>query len=132
MKPFVAYAKIPMSFLNLYRLRGGARGHYTVAIAFAMSGVLVINIWSALLVLAIVTNTSLVGTHFVEAGPYALFVALVFALELTFVHFVQKRVRNDPIFAKKVATTSPRVSMWYAGVSVGLLAASTLAMNLAA
>jgi hypothetical protein len=48
MNPFVAYAKVPMSFLNL-------------------------------------------ETHFVEAGPYALFLALVFELELAFVHFVQKR-----------------------------------------
>jgi len=89
MNPFVAYAKVPMSFLNL-------------------------------------------KTHFVEAGPYALFLALVFELELAFVHFVQKKVRSDPGFAKQVATTSPRVSMWYAGVSVGVRAASTVVINLAA
>jgi len=131
MSPFVAYAKIPMSFLNLYRLRGGSRGHYMVAIAFAMSGVLVINIWSALLVIVIVTRTSLVGTHYIEGGTYALFLALVFVFELAFVHFVQRRVLNDPGFAKQVAATSPKVSMWYVGISVGLLAASTAALNLA-
>jgi hypothetical protein len=86
---------------------------------------------SALLVIVVVTRTSLVGTHYIEAGTYALFLALVFAVELAFVHFVQRRVLNDPGFAKQVAAISPKVSMWYAGVSVGLLAASTVAMNLA-
>jgi hypothetical protein len=130
MNPFVAYAKVPMSFLNLYLRGRDSRGRYLVAIACAMAGILVINIWSALLVIAIVTHTSLVGTHYVEAGTYALFLGLVFALELAFVHFVQRKVLNDPSFAKQVAATSPKVSMWYLGISAGFLAAATLAVIL--
>ena len=89
MNPFVAYAKVPMSFLNL-------------------------------------------ETHFVEAGPYALFLALVFELELAFVHFVQKRFAAIQALPSKSLPPAPRVSMWDAGVSVGVLAAPTVAMNLAA
>jgi hypothetical protein len=130
MNLFVAYAKVPMSFLNLYLRGRKSTGRYLVAIACAMTGILVINIWSALLVIVIVTRTSLVGTHYIEAGTYALFLALVFFFELAFVHFVQRRALNDPGFAKQVAASSPKVSMWYAGISAGLLAASTVAMSL--
>jgi hypothetical protein len=121
MNPFVAYAKVPMSFLNLYLPGRESTGRYLVAIACAMTGILVINIWSALLVIVIVTRTSLVGSHYIEAGTYALFLALVFVLELAFVYFVQRRVLNDPGFARQVAATSPKVSNWYVGISVGLL-----------
>jgi hypothetical protein len=43
---------------------------------------------------------------------------------------VQRKVRNDPGFAGLVAATSPKVSIWYVGISVGFLAASTVAMIL--
>ena len=131
MNPFVAYAKVVMSFRNLYLRGRESTDGYHVAIACAMTGILVINIWSVLLVIVIAARASFVGTHYIDADTYALFLALVFVLELGFVHFVQRRVVNDPTFAKQVAATSPKVSMWYAGISVGLLAASTVAMKLA-
>jgi len=44
MDPLVADAMLPMSFLDLYRVRG--RGQDTIAIALAMTGVLMINMLS--------------------------------------------------------------------------------------
>lgn len=84
-----------------------------------------------LLLIVIITHTSLVGKHYVQAGPYALAVGLLFLVELAFVKHVQRRVGSDPASANQVALTSHTVSMWYSGVSVILLAASTLAMILA-
>jgi hypothetical protein len=128
MNPFVAYAKLPMSFRNLYQSRRSGRGNFVVAIACAMSGLLIVNIWSLLLIVVSVTHTSVVGKRYIEAGPYALILAFVFVLEILFVRFVFGRADSDPTFAKQVQSTRPTVSMWYAGISVGLLAASTVAM----
>jgi hypothetical protein len=128
MNPFVAYAKLPMSFRKLYQSRGGGRGNFLVAVACAMTGLLIVNIWSVLLIVVSVTHTSLVGKHHIEAGPYALLLAFVFGLEILFVRFVFRRADSDPTFAEQVRSTRPMVSMWYAGISAGLLAASTVAM----
>jgi hypothetical protein len=70
MNPLVAYAKVPMSFLNLYRRRD-SRGKYLLAIACAMTGILIVNVWSGLLIAVCVTHTSLVGTRIIEAGTYS-------------------------------------------------------------
>jgi len=130
MNPFVAYAKLPMSFRNLYQSKRGRRGNFVIAIACAMTGLLLVNIWSVLLIVASVTHTSLVGRHRIEAAPYALILAFAFVIEVLFVGFVFTRADRDPTFAKQIRSTRPRVSMWYAGISVGLLLASTVAMML--
>jgi hypothetical protein len=127
MNLLVAYAKLPMSFRKLYQSRGGGRGNFVVAVACAMTGFLIVNIWSVLLIVVSVTHTSLVGKHYIEAGPYALVLAFVFALEILFVRFVFRRAESDPTFAE-LRSTRPMISIWYAGISVGLLAASTVAM----
>jgi hypothetical protein len=114
MNPLVAYAKVPMSFLNLYRRRD-SRGKYLLAIACAMTGILIVNIWSGLLIAVCVTHTSLVGTRIIEAGTYSSILAGLFVLELAFVHLVQQKVYRDPSFAKQVRDTSPKISIWYAG-----------------
>jgi hypothetical protein len=128
MNPFVLYSRLPMSFRNLYQSMRGGRGNFVVAIACAMSGLLIVNIWSILLIVVSVTHTSLVGKRNIEAGSYALFLAIVFILEVLFVRFVFRRADSDPTFGNQVRLTSPTVSKWYAGISAGLLAGSTAAM----
>jgi hypothetical protein len=110
MNPFVAYSKLPMSFRNMYQRGGGGRGNFMVAIACAMTGLLVLNIWSVLLVVVIVTHTSLVGKHYIEAGPYALLLVVVFAFEILSINSVFRRADSDPTFAHQVRSTSPMVS----------------------
>jgi hypothetical protein len=127
MNLLVAYAKVPMSFLSLYRRRE-AHGKYVVAIACAMTGILVVNVWSGLLLFVCVTHTSLIGMRVVQPDIYSLILAAIFIFELAFVHFVQKKVERDRSFASQVGNTSPRISIWYAGVSAGLLLAATIAM----
>ena len=63
MNPFVANAKLQMSFRNLYRRSRDRRSDSASAIACAMTTLLVINIWSILLIVVLVTRTSLIRKH---------------------------------------------------------------------
>lgn len=125
MNPMLMYAKIPMSFLNLYRRRS-AGGNYKFAIAFAMFGILVVNVWSLLLIISVlnhgwlVTRPRISGIEFVGLAVGALIA------ELVFVNAVLDKTRHDATFAKHLKTADPKISIWYAAISVVVLFVATL------
>lgn len=125
MNPLVAYAKIPMSFWNLYRRRR-PQANYTVAIACAMSGILVVNVWSFVLLVSLIDQGWLAERRRIGPGEFAVLLMGVLLAELVFVNFVQNKVARDVRFAMKVKASPPSITIWYAIASVALLAVSTI------
>lgn len=125
MNLLVVYAKIPMSFWNLYRQQR-PQANYTIAIACAMTSILVINIWSLCLLISLVDHGWLASRRRISAGEFMALIFGVLVVELIFVDFVQKRVARDAEFAVRVKAASPKISIWYAIMSVGVLASSTI------
>lgn len=125
MNPLVTYAKIVMSFMNLYRRRR-SQGNHAVAITFAMSGILVVNVWSLLLLVSLVDRGWLAERSRLSAGEFAGLLLGILVVELTLVNFVQNKAARDAGFAARVGTPPPNISIWYAGISAALLAVSTL------
>jgi hypothetical protein len=122
MNLLVSYAKIPMSFFNLYRQRR-PRHAYTVAIACVMSTIILINLWTLILLVSLVDRDWLADSA--EFGPVdfaEVFLGIVF-IELLFVIYVQRKVARDVHFAERVRDAPPLVSICYTMVSVALLAA---------
>jgi len=124
MNLLMAYAKIPMSFLNLYR-RKRRQATYTLAIAFAMSGILVINVWSLLTLASLIDRGWLNERRRIGPGEFVALLLGVLLAELVFVKFVQNRAAQDATFAARVGDAHPSISVWYAGISAVLLAVST-------
>jgi hypothetical protein len=128
MSPVVAYAKIAMSFWNLYRQRR-PQANYTAAIACAMSGIFVINIWSCILCISLVDHGWLASRREISRIEFAMLLLGVLIAELLFVDFVKKKVTRDKRFFAEVGAASPSISIRYALVSVALLVASTVLVS---
>jgi hypothetical protein len=126
MKPFVAYAKLPMSFRNLYQSRRDGLGKSLVAIACAMTGLLIVNIWSLILLVSLVDHGWLASRRRLGPLEFAALCAGLFIVELILVDRVFTKVDRDKEFASRVVPVSPRISMWYGWGSVVLLVASTI------
>jgi hypothetical protein len=114
-----------MSFWNLYRRRR-AQASYTVAIACAMSGILMVNVWSFVLFVSLIDHGWLAERRRISPGEFSALLLGVLLAELIFVNFVQNKVAQDVRFAIKVKASPPSISIWYAIVSVALLAVSTI------
>lgn len=124
--PLSMYAKIPMAFMNLYRLHHRDQASYTLAIAIAMSGILLVNIWSILL-LVLLLNPAWLSTR-PKIGPVE-FTGLLLAVLIVEIHFVdsvQKRATRDVAFGARVRDEPPSTAIWYASISVFVLAMSTI------
>jgi hypothetical protein len=126
MNPFVAYAKLPMSFRNLYQSRRDGLGKSVVAIACAMTGLLIVNIWTLILLVSLVDHGRLASRRRLGPVEYAALCACLLIVELILVDRVFTKVERDKGFALRVASTSPRISVWYGWVSVVLLVVSTI------
>jgi hypothetical protein len=121
MNLLVSYAKIPMSFFNLYRQRRPRRA-YTVAIACVMSTIILINLWTVILLVSLVDRDWLTDSAEFGAVDFAeVFLGIAF-IELLFVIYVQRKVARDIHFAERVRDAPPLVSICYTMVSVALLA----------
>jgi hypothetical protein len=117
MNPLVAYAMLPMSFLNLYRQRGRAQD--TISIALAMAGLLVVNIGALALFVLAASKRSLDVAPLFHRGPLTILMIGVVFLEIGFVKYVRERVCRDPIFASRVQSAKPAVCIWYGVISCG-------------
>jgi hypothetical protein len=125
MNPLVKYAKIVTSFQNLYRQRD-PNSRYTVAVASAMSGLLIINIWTFILLASFVDHGWFASRRRITPVEFAgLFVGL-FVVQMILIDFVFTKVDGDKRFASRVVPASPRISMWYGGISIALLVVSTI------
>jgi len=125
MNLLVAYAKIPMSFLNLYRQRR-PRSIYTVAIGCVMFAILVINVWSLILFVSLFDRGWLVDGPRIGPSEFAGLCLGILLTEIVFVAFVQHKTARDANFADRVRNARPTISICYTVVSVALLAASAL------
>jgi hypothetical protein len=121
----VAYAKIAKSFQNLYRRRGSKR-RYTITIAYAMSALLLVNIWSLFLLVSLVDHGRLASRPRIDPVEYASFCALLVVAVSIFVDRVFAKIDGDIAFAARVGPAPPRISMWYLASSVILLAVVTM------
>jgi hypothetical protein len=126
----VIYAKIPMSFLNLYRRRR-PQANYTLAIACAMSGILVANIWSFFLLLSFVDHGWLAARRRIAPLEFTGLLFGIFLAELVFVSYVRSKVSHDKEFASRVCTASPSISIWYAIASAVLLGSAAILVGVA-
>ena len=125
MNAVVAYAKIAKSFQNLYRRRGSKR-RYTITIAYAMSALLLVNIWSLFLLVSLVDHGRLASRPRIDPVEYASFCALLVVAVSIFVDRVFAKIDGDITFAARVGPAPPRISMWYLASSVILLAVVTM------
>ena len=125
MNAVVAYAKIAKSFQNLYRRRGLKR-RYTITIAYAMSALLLVNIWSVFLLVSLVDHGGLVSRLRIGPVEYASFCVVLVVAESIFVNRVFAQIDRDIAFAARVGPAPPRISMWYLASSVILLGVATI------
>lgn len=125
MNPLVKYAKIVISFQNLYRQRD-PNSRYTIVIASAMTALLMINIWALILLASFVDHGWLASRRRIEPVEFTGLCVGLFVMQMVLIDFVFTKVEGDKQFASRVAHASPRVSMWYAGISVALLIVSTV------
>lgn len=125
MNLLVAYARIPMSFLNLYRQRR-PQGTYTVAIGCIMFGILVINLWSLILVISLFDRGWLADGPRMDPTEFGGLCVGVLLTEIIFVGFVQHKTARDSTFADRVRNSRPTISICYTVVSVALLAVSAI------
>ena len=126
MNPFVAYAKLMMSFRNLYQIRRDGLGKSVVAIASAMTGLLIVNVWTLVLLVSLVDHGWLASRRRLGPVEFAALCACLLIVELIIVNRVFTKVERDKGFGLCVASTSPRISVWYGWVSVVLLVVSTI------
>jgi hypothetical protein len=122
MNILVAYAKIPMSFFNLYRQRR-PRASYSLAIACVMSTIVIINLWTLLLMVSMIDRELITEGPRVDGVELAGVLMGILLLEIGFVYFVQTKVARDAAFAERVRNAPPLVSICYTLVSIALLAA---------
>jgi cytochrome bd-type quinol oxidase subunit 2 len=118
--PLVVYAKIIKSLQNMYR-RADPNGRYVVTIACAMSGLLIANIWSLVLVVSLdgwFSNRRRIGP-----AEFALLCAGLVIAEVILVDRVFSKIDRDKEFAARVASAPPRISLWYIAGSAALLGA---------
>src|SRR5271155_5562337 len=106
MNPVVAYAKIATSFQNLYRRRD-SKSRYTITIAFAMSALLLVNIWSLLLLASLVDHGKVASQPRIGLVEYATLCALLVVAEFILVDRVFSKIDRDKAFAARVAAASP-------------------------
>lgn len=125
MNPVVAYAKIAKSFQNLYRRRDSKR-RYTITVAYAMSALLLLNIWSLFLLVSLVDHGGLASRSRIGPVEYASFCVLLVVAESIFVDRVFAKIDRDFAFAARVGPAPPRISMWYLASTVILLAVATV------
>lgn len=125
MNPVVAYAKIAKSFQNLYRRRN-LHSRYTITIAYAMSALLLVNIWSLFLLVSLVDRGTLASRPRIGPVEYASFCLLLVVAESIFVDRVFATIDRDIAFAARVGPAPPRISMWYLASSLILLAVATI------
>jgi hypothetical protein len=126
MNPIVVYAKISMSFLNLYRRRRGSGGRYTVAIAFAMSGILIVNVWSIVLIVSMIDRGWLAERRRIGPAEFSALLSGLLLAEWLFVNFVQAKATSDLRFAERVNAANPSIAIGYAVGSAALLVATTI------
>lgn len=105
-----------MAFLNLYR-RVNPRGKFKVAVTFAMTGTLVVNVWSLLLLISLLDHGWLGSRRKITAIEYVSLCIGVLIAEFIFVDFVQKKVTADQTYASQVGTASPRIAIGYVATS---------------
>jgi hypothetical protein len=121
MNPLVSYAKIPMSFLNLYRQRK-LRHTFSVAIACVMSTIVVINLWTVLLLVNLLDRDLLTDGPRPDPVEFAAIFLGILIAEIAFVYIVQIKAARDVSFAERVRNAPPIVAICYTLVSIALLA----------
>jgi hypothetical protein len=126
MNLLVAYAKLQMSFRNLYQKRHDGLGKSVLAIACAMTGLLIVNIWSLILLVSLVDHGWLASRRRLGPVEFAALCAGLFMAELILVDRIFAKIDRDKRFAFRVVPTSPRISIWYGGISVVLLVVATI------
>jgi hypothetical protein len=97
-----------------------------VAIACAMTGLLVVNIWTLILLVSLVDQGWL--EHRRRLGPveFAALCACLFMVEFILANGVFTMADRDREFAARVALASPRISVWYGWISAVLLVLATI------
>jgi hypothetical protein len=126
MNPVVAYAKVVKSFQNLYLDRDPSR-NTVVAIACAMSGIFLVNVWTIVLLVSLFDHGWLGNRREISGIEFSLLALCLFAAEYILVYRVLNRVKTDKAFASIVAPAAPNVAKTYAATSVLLLLLLTAA-----
>jgi len=129
MKAFDAYALLPASLLNLYHRRGNL-GFNTLAIAFALTGMLVMNVWSILCLIDMLVRVNVIGPILSSPGYYVLMVVGTFFVEVAIVRLVQEKTLHSLPFAALVRSAPPRIWIWYTAISVVVFVGTGVALSL--
>jgi hypothetical protein len=125
MSLLVAYARIATSLRNLYG-RHSPKSNTTVAVAFAMSGLFVINVWTILLCASLVDHGWLASRRRISGIELALFLFGVVFAEFIAVGLVDRKMARDRTFFARVGTAPPKIAIYYLFISVGLLGMLTV------
>ena len=120
MSPLVAHARIAKSLQNIYR-RADPNGRYVVTIACAMSALLITNMWSVVLLVSLDGWSA--SRQRIGPAEFALSCLGLVMAEIILVDRAFSKIDRDEAFAARVASASPRISLWYVASSVALLGA---------
>jgi hypothetical protein len=129
MNAFDTYALLPASLLNLYHRRG-IPGFSTFAIAFALTGMLVLNVWSILCLIDLLVRVNVIRPIVSSPGYYVLMVIGAFFAEVAIVRLVQEKTVRSLPFAALVRSAPPQIWIWYTAISVVVFVGSGVALSL--
>jgi hypothetical protein len=97
-----------------------------------MSGILIVNLWSLVLLASLVGHGWLAQRRSIGPLEFAVLLLGILLAELVFVSFVLSKAARDRHFANRVGSAQPKIAIWYAGISAATLAVLTIlfvAMN---
>jgi hypothetical protein len=120
MSPLVAYARIAMSFRNMYR-KSNPGGNRTASVTFAMSGLLIGNIVSLILCIFSVDQGWLASKRRIGRIEFAMLCIGVFLVQFIVIDWINRRAAGDKLFAAKISAAPPRIAIWYIFLSIVLL-----------
>jgi hypothetical protein len=126
MNVFATYASLVMSFANLYRRERGP-GKSVVAIACAMTGLLVGNLLSLYFFFAATRSRYLVYRE-IDRVPLLIIAFSLFLAELAFVTFVHREVGRSGPLATRVRAASPKIAVRYAVITAAAFVLSVIGM----
>jgi hypothetical protein len=126
-----AYATLCASLQNGYRRRG-LTGSNTLAIAFAMSGLLLLNLWALVEILQIVLRLPIVAAMNSQPILYVFCLAALPVVEYWFVKRIQRGALSDPRLAAAMRDANPKIWIWYAVLSLLAFVAGGIGMAVVA
>jgi hypothetical protein len=127
MNLLIAYSLLPTSLRRLYE-RKGIGGVGAATIAFAMTGLLIVNLWSLVWLFSALYPEPLRNSHIEWRAVVSIVLVAIFLAELFFVKLVARRIVRERAFADHMQAARPVIWLWYTAMSLLTFAFATIAV----